>query len=415
MEGAMEKKKTLWTHDFTIITLGSFISMLGNSISGFAIGLLVLDYTKSTMLYAIYMFLYTFPRIVMPVLAGPFLDKFSRKKTIYMLDFVSAAIYGVFAWVIFTDHFSFWVLAIGCMILGSIDSVYRVAYDSFYPMLISEGFYSKAYSIASILETLSAVVIPVSAFLYNTVGIGPLFLINAISFLAAAIMETRVRKKEEYSEKRKDEVFTRGRYLADFKEGLKYLHLEKGLLAITIYFMFSSFAGGVSGVLTLPYFKSNYHNGEYIFMIVWGMSMVGRILGGSLYYKFKYPESKKFNLALFVYISMCIIEGIYLFTPVSAMQALCFMSGILGVTSYNIRISSTQSYIPDERKGRYNGTFEMLNTFGMMLGQLVAGGLSVVLNERIIILGVMMINMLAAIFIMGGNRKHVSKIYNRTA
>ena len=112
---------------------------------------------------------------------------------------------------------------------------------------------------------------------------------------------------------------------------------------------------------------------------------------------------------------MCAIEGLYLFTPISTMQALCFVTGVLGVTSYNIRISSTQSYVPDERKGRYNGTFEMLNTFGMMLGQLVAGGLSMVMEERMIIMMVMGINMIAAIFIMGGNRKHVSKIYNRTA
>ena len=150
-------------------------------------------------------------------------------------------------------------------------------------------------------------------------------------------------------------------------------------------------------------------------MIVWGMAMLGRLVGGSLYYKLKYPDEKKFKVALFVYIAMCAIEGLYLFTPISTMQALCFVTGVLGVTSYNIRISSTQSYVPDERKGRYNGTFEMLNTFGMMLGQLVAGGLSMVMEERMIIMMVMGINMIAAIFIMGGNRKHVSKIYNRTA
>ena len=40
----------LWTRDFTIITLGSVVSMLGNSMSGFALSLLVLDYTQSGML-----------------------------------------------------------------------------------------------------------------------------------------------------------------------------------------------------------------------------------------------------------------------------------------------------------------------------------------------------------------------------
>ena len=34
------------------------------------------------------------------------------------------------------------MLAFFCFIIGSINSIYYVAYDSFYPLLISEGNYS---------------------------------------------------------------------------------------------------------------------------------------------------------------------------------------------------------------------------------------------------------------------------------
>ena len=61
----------LWTRDFTIITLGTVISMFGSAVSGFAIGLLVLDYTSSVFLYALFMVCYSLPRIVLPLLAGP--------------------------------------------------------------------------------------------------------------------------------------------------------------------------------------------------------------------------------------------------------------------------------------------------------------------------------------------------------
>ena len=73
----------LWTRDFSIITIGSIISMLGNAVSGFAIGLVVLDYTNSTFLYALFMVVYNLPKIVVPLFAGPYLDRFSRKKVIY--------------------------------------------------------------------------------------------------------------------------------------------------------------------------------------------------------------------------------------------------------------------------------------------------------------------------------------------
>ena len=49
-----QAQNTLWTRDFTIITVGSVISMLGNALSGFAMSLMVLDISKSTLLYAIH-------------------------------------------------------------------------------------------------------------------------------------------------------------------------------------------------------------------------------------------------------------------------------------------------------------------------------------------------------------------------
>ena len=51
----------LWTRDFVIITIGTAISTLGNAIAGFAISLLLLDHTGSTLLYALFMACYYLP------------------------------------------------------------------------------------------------------------------------------------------------------------------------------------------------------------------------------------------------------------------------------------------------------------------------------------------------------------------
>ena len=49
---------------------------------------------------------------------------------------------------------SFAVLAVANLLLGGIGGVYYVAYDSFYPLLISEGNYQKAYSISATFRSL---------------------------------------------------------------------------------------------------------------------------------------------------------------------------------------------------------------------------------------------------------------------
>ncbi len=415
MEENTQIQAPLWTRDFTIITLGTVVSMIGSSIAGFALGLLVLDYTGSTFFYALFMVMYNFPKVFVPTLAGPFVDKFSRRKTIYTLDFVSAAMYGLFAWLIISGHFNYGFLVVGCLILGSIDSIYQVAFESFFPMLISQGNYTKAYSIQSTLESMTMLMTPVSAFLYNLIGIAPLFLINMVSFLIAAVMETQISQIQEPYTKKDNEAFGIKEYKRTFREGMTYLNHEKGLKAITMYFMVSMFAAGALSTIVLPYFKMNYHNGEYIYMLTMGWTTVGRLIGGGIHYKVKYPTDKKFAIAIFVYTVISIFEGTMLYMPLVLMAVMCFVDGVLGVTSYNIRISATQSYVPDEKKGRFNGTFQMLNMMGMFLGQLLSGILCEIAPQRAVLTGFMAINLLAVGATVYRSREDVKKIYNRQA
>ncbi len=412
------KSNPLWTRDFSIITLGSVVSMFGNAMSGFAMSLMVLDISESTLLYSIYIAMFTLPQLIMPILSGALLDRFSRKKTIYTLDFISAFLYLLMAAVLASGWFSFPVFAVYCFILGSIQSIYIVAYESFYPLLISEGNYQKAYSIASVLETLSAVMVPVSTFLYGKIGLSPLLLVNGICFLIAAVMETQIRADEHYIEKQQ-ETKLEGNHpvmqmLADIREGFLYLAEEKGLLAIAAYFAFSAICGGVSAVIVLPYFKNTFTNGEYWFMFVMAFSLAGRAIGGLIHYRLKIPAAYRYAIALTVYVIISICEGIYLFFPFPVMMLLCFIVGIGGVTSYTIRISATQSYVPDEKKGRFNGAFNMLSTVGALTGEFAAGILTESFSERAILLAAMLLCAVAAIVFIGGGKKHVEIIYNRT-
>ena len=107
------------------------------------------------------------------------------------------------------------------------------------------------------------------------------------------------------------------------------------------------------------------------------------------------------------------VTKIILFFPFPVMMLLCFIVGIGGVTSYTIRISATQSYVPDEKKGRFNGAFNMLSTIGALVGEFAAGILSESFPERIVLLAAMLLCALAAVLFIGGGRKQVAAIYNR--
>ena len=413
----MKKENTnpLWTRDFTIITLGSVVSMVGNSLSGFAMSLMVLDYTSSSLFYAIYIMVFTLPQLIVPVFSGAILDRFSRKKTIYTLDYISSILYLAVGLLLFNGWFNYPLFALFVFILGSIQSIYQVAYQSFYPMLIAEGNFSKAYSVASMLESVTVFIVPVSTLVYNVFGIGPLMLANALCFFIAATVETRIKTEEKYvtDQKATEEKNKIHQMLSDTKKGFEYLWQEKGLFFIALYFLFSSISGGASNVIYLPYMKANFAHGEYYYLLFGGFMMLGRVITSSWHYRNKLPVNKKFLITFIVYTTLSLINGALLYMPLTIMFILGFIQGCMGVTSYTIRISATQSYVPDEKKGRFNGAFNMLSVLGCLIGEGIAGVLSELMDMRLVVVLVEVVVFASAVLIMGGGRKSVAPIYNR--
>ncbi len=150
-------------------------------------------------------------------------------------------------------------------------------------------------------------------------------------------------------------------------------------------------------------------------MSVWGFSVLGRALGGLLHYRWKLPREKKFAIALTVYLAINLLEGGYLYTPLNVMRLACFLVGILGVTSYTIRISATQAYVPNGMRGRFNGAFAMLDTSGALLGELLAGAALNYLPMRPTLSVFMGIVGLAALVFIYGGRRSIRPIYNTHA
>jgi len=297
-------------------------------------------------------------------------------------------------------------------IMGSIDSTYIVAYESLYPVLVAEGNYRKAYSVSSMIMPLSTIVLPLAAYLYERIEVGQILLFSAIAFFIAACVETQIRADESHLRKTL-EKYSFSEFKTSFAEGLEYIKGEKGLLVITSYFFVSMFAFS-SHSLYLPFFNDAPHLSVMMYTYVMISGVIGRFIGGAIQYKLDLPTNKKFFIAISVYISFCFIEMGLLFTPVYVMALLSFIVGLLTVTSYNIRISTTQSYIPDSKRARYNGTFHMIMNTGMILGQLIAGALADYIPIRVVVIMYNVICLTAVFGIMWRGRRHVIPIFNRS-
>lgn len=405
------KSHTLWTRNYTTITIGTVISAIGGVGLNFALSVLIYNKTGSTLLSALFAGVISLPNILLPLFIGPYIDKLPRKWIIVISDFLMGLLFLSVGYVTRNGYFAY----IPYMILGLIIStngvIYHIAYESLFPELIPEGMLQKGYSISSLIyPTVNTLVLPVAAVIFEKYGISGIFLIEGALLLIASAFETRITIEE------KQAILAKANpqpFWTMVKEGFSYLSKEKGLIAIFAYFFFIFFTGEGLGVLLYPFFENSPTLDVTMYALLISFATAGRLFGGLAHYVIKIPTHLRFRVAAIVYFSLNVISGILLFTNYYFMIALQFMMGLLSINSFNIRMSSVQSYVPSEKRGRVNGVFQIIVSLGMLSGRLLAGYLGELFRFEYIVLALNMFGILAFYMIIWRNRKSISLIYNR--
>lgn len=405
-------KKTLWTKNFTIITLGTVISACGGVAMGFALGFVVFDNTGSTLVSALFTAVSSLPHILLPVLASPYLDNFRRKPVIVGLDYLLGGVYALFGWYLLFHDFSLPLYLFFSLLTNSVGAVYSLAYSSLYPNLIPEGFAQKGYTISGMLyPTVTMVMTPVASVLYEVTGLGVICLAEGGLLVLAATLETRIKVEERT---RKGGKFDFRAYVQDFKEGFAYLRKEPGLLRIYGYMPITQGVSEATGPLIRAWFRTAPGLDITMYALFTTAQFVGRTIGGVVHYKFEIPPEKRFSLAYLVYVTYSLMDALLLWLGFPLMLANRGICGFLGINSATLRESSVQNYLPDHMRAKINAVFKTLYALVPALLTVAVGALGEVLDYRLCVTLVSLAGILPCYLIMWRGREEVKKIYNRS-
>ena len=404
-------KNTLWTKNFTIITLGTVISAVGGVAMGFALSFVVFDHTGSTLMMALFAAASSLPGIILPVLLSPYLDNFRRKPVIVGLDYLSAVIYLLFGLYLLKHSFSLPLYLLFSLACGSIGSVYNLAYESLYPNLIPEGFAQKGYTVSGMLyPTVTMVMTPVASILYTRLGLGVLCLGEGLLLAAAASVETQIKVEEHTKPGGK---FSFSDYIGDFKEGFRYLKKEKGLLRIYGYMPITQGISQATEPLIRAWFRTAPGLNLTMYALFTTAEFIGRSIGGLVHYKFEIPPEKRFSLAYLVYVTYNIMDTVLLWLGFPLMLVNRGICGFLGINSATLRASSVQNYLPDNMRAKVNAVFNMLYALVPTLLTLAVGALGEMMDYRLCVTLVSAAGLLPCYLIMWRGREDVKKVYNR--
>lgn len=404
------KRKTLWTKNFTIITLGTMVSAIGSVAMNLGLSLVVFDQTQSTWLSGVYAAVSMLPGLTLPILLGPVIDRINRKHLLVALDMVNGLWYLLFLTYIRQNGFVYGAYVLFSAVCGCIGTVSDLVFQCLYPDLIPESFAQQGYAISGAIYPLATTVItPLAALVYARFGVEPMFLAEGVMLLLAALLESRMDVPFE----KRQTAQTLAQYKADMLEGFRYLRREKGVRNIYSYMMIANASSSGIGMMTLAHFQSCGALTTAMYSLLTSAETIGRLVGSAVHYLLNIPQEKRYRLTVKVYMFYQLFDGAMLFMAYPVMIVMRFLCGFMGSQTAAIRLAAVQNYLPSHMRARVNGVFSVLVSLGLIGVQLGMGALGEVMPYSAAAALLALFGVCMVLLMIVRNRRHVEPIYNR--
>ena len=403
-------KQTLWTKNFTLVTVATSLGMIGGIAGGFALSFLVFDETGSTLAAALIVAIQLVPTFILPLFLAPWMDRLPRKPFLVGGDLVNAALYTLMGVYLMFFHFSYIGYLAYSLLLSALGTVDELAYNSIYPKLIPMGMEQKGYAVSSMLYPVMRVLLmPVSAVLLEVFGVSWLLVMQGGLSLMAALIESRICVHEE---KRLDERgYSFRLWREDIREAAQYLRKERGLRNIYGYMAFTNGVAGGYGPILVAFFRTMPGFTAAMYSLFSVAEFLGRTVGGAVQYRLKLPPRKKFSFTFFVYQFYETMDMTLLWLPYPLMLANRAAAGFLGTNSATLRRAAVQRYIPEQLRARINAFENMLIMAATSGLSLAVGALGEIADYRVCLTLCGAASMLVCWLTIWRSRKSVCAVY----
>jgi MFS family permease len=150
----LKETKSRGQRTFLTIAIGQIVSLLGSSLTNFALALWVLQNTGSVTQFGVLLLFITLPGFFLAPFAGAWVDRSDRRKVLILSDAGSALSTIVIAVGFFLGYQSLWLVAIA-LAFSSICGTFRLpAYLASITLLVPKDYLPRANGIVQIGEGL---------------------------------------------------------------------------------------------------------------------------------------------------------------------------------------------------------------------------------------------------------------------
>ena len=364
-----------WKKVFCIIWAGQFFSILTSTIINFGIILWLSFETKSAEVLAFAAIAAMLPQSIIGPLAGVYIDRWDRKKTMILADSFIALCTLILAAMFYFNTVEVWYIYI-LLALRSIGSAFHTpAMEASVPLLAPEDQLTRVAGINQTIFSVCNIAGPALGALFITImDIGIVLLFDVAGAIIACISLLFVHIPNP----KKTTEITERHIRKEIKEGCTEVVSQRGIMMIILLSVIATFCIMPVGVL-FPLMTLNHFSGDAFQVstieVVWGIGM----LAGGLFLGLWKKDPNKIILINLMYILIGLSFAFTgLLSPGGFIWFVIFatIGGIAGSIYYSAFTAFLQERIDPAKLGRVFSLYTSVSLFPSMLGLLGTGFLA---------------------------------------
>ena len=365
--------------NFRLFWFGQLISLMGTWMQSIGQSWLVLELTHSAWLLGLVGALQFLPVMLLSLFGGVLADRLPKRKVLLFTQSFAMTQAFILWILVATGHIQLWHVLILAALLGLTNSLDMPTRQAFVVEMVGREDLPNAIALNSSLFNMARIVGPgLGGLIIAAWGVGPLFLLNALSFIAVLIGLAMIDMTKLHAQVKRLATSASGAKqstLQSLREGLAYVRRTPSvLLIILVVGTISLF--GINFNVVLPLFAT-----EVLHVGPAGFGFISSAFGlGSLISALWLAYSNHKPTILYVVVSgfiFCLIEAAFAISQIYALSLLL----IAGVGFAQIVFSATsnttlQTVAPDHLRGRVMSVYMLVFAGSVPLGNLFTGGLA---------------------------------------
>lgn len=263
---------------FRVIWFGQLFAAIGNSLTGFVLGVWVFQSTGSATQFAIIFMAATLPGVIAAPFAGAIADRYDRRVVMVLGNAAGGVVIAVLAALLWTDVVQVWHLYLTAGAAALFATFHATAFFAITPVLVPKEQLGRANGLLQITQAVRIAAPALAGVLLAAFGLRGVILIDlgTTTFAILVLVSVRMSKDLTGAPGRGSD----GSFAQDLGHGWRYLLQRPGLLRLAVLFAGFNFCFAVAGVLVQPLILS--FSDEVTLGVLMFCGGAGFFLGGVL-------------------------------------------------------------------------------------------------------------------------------------